>query len=185
VPIAPELARAIVDDYSHLSGFQMGRMWRKIRPHDTERPDLAAEEKEEAEVAARLAEHLSGVRCPPDYWATRADTDRRLLHEGAEPSVSGDELVQLQTRLIVFEGSPDGAAWRTMMHLSYKKRTRAEQAELDEFKRRYPTMPLKHYDFAYEGTRHMEEILREFRRDDGYTWHGNEDAIWKCVERCR
>jgi hypothetical protein len=163
----------------------MGRMWRKIRPHDTERPDPAAEEKEEAEVAARLAEHLRGVRCPPDYWAKQADTDRRLLDDGVEPAVSGDELVQLQARLIVFEGSPDGAAWCRMMHLSYKKRTRAEQAELDELNRRYPGMPLKHHDPLYEVTRHMEEILREHGRDDGSTWHGNEDAIWKCVERCR
>jgi hypothetical protein len=46
-------------------------------------------------------------------------------------------------------------------------------------------MPLKHYDPMYEGTRLMEEISREYRGESGFTWHGREDAIWKCVERYR
>ncbi len=74
--IAPELARAIVDDYERLKGLLRRAGWLAISPEFaqwTERPDPAAEE----EVAARLAGHLRNINCPPDYWAKQADTDRK------------------------------------------------------------------------------------------------------------
>ena len=74
-----------------------------------------------------------------------------------QPSLSDEELVEVKARLIVFDASPDGAAWRKMMHLSHKTRTRADQAELDELNRHYPGMPLKHYASWYEETRFWEE----------------------------
>jgi hypothetical protein len=183
--IAPELARAIVEDYKRLKDLLGRRRLLAISPvfaQFTKKPDPAAEE----EVAARLAGHLRGIRCPPDYWANQADTDRKDVQRfftGNEPLASCDEAIELQARLIVFGGSPDGALWRTMMGLHYRRRTRAQQAELDQPHRRYPGMPLKHYDPQYETTRHLEEIIRERRGKDRFTWHGYEDAIWKCVER--
>ncbi len=155
--IAPELARAIVEDYERLKDLLGGANWLAISPEfaqRTERPDPAAEEA----VATRLAGHLRGLHCPPDYGANQADADRKNVQRfftGNEPLASCEEAVQLRARLIVFGGSPEGAAWRRMMELSYRKRTRAEQAELDELRRRYPGMPLKDYQPFYENDRAM------------------------------
>jgi hypothetical protein len=193
--IAPEVARAIVDDYDCLTRLLsplwafMNRMLKKYGGTPGPEPDPAAEE----EAAARLAGHLREIHCPPDYWAKQADTDRKKLRDfsnSVEPSASGDEGVQLRARLIVFDGSPDGAAWRRMMELSYRKRTCAQQAELDELHRRYPGMPLKDYNPMYETIRHMEEVTRKDRAEksseqEAFTGHGFDDALWKRVQRYR
>jgi hypothetical protein len=195
--IAPELARAIVDDYERLKGLLGRARWLAISPvfaQITPKLDPAAEEQ----VAARLAEHLRDVRCPPDYWANRADADRKDIERffsGSEPLASCDEAVQLRARLIVFGGSPEGAAWRTMMELHYRKRTRAEQAELDQLHRRYPGMPLKSYHPFYESDRAMFEVLdgarRKFEglpqstRPAEHDWYGTENALWRRVDQYR
>jgi hypothetical protein len=138
--IAPELARAIVEDYKRLKDLLGRGRWLAISPvfaQSTETLDPAAEE----EAAARLAAHLRGLHCPPEYWANQADTDRKDFERfsyGNEPLSAREEGVQLLARMIVFEGSPEGAAWRRMMHLHYRKRTRAQQAELDQLHRATP-----------------------------------------------
>jgi hypothetical protein len=124
--IAPQVARAIVDAYERLRELLSRHRWHSFLSRlpkygrnceDIERPDIPAEE----EVAACLAEHLRNVLCPPNYWAKQADTDRRLRDE--QPSLSDRELVEVKARLIVFDASPDGAAWHKMMYLSHKTRT--------------------------------------------------------------
>jgi hypothetical protein len=181
---APGIAEAIVVEYYRLRELLSRYDFPKHLMMD--KPDPAAEE----EAARRLAECLRNVNCPPDYWVKQADTDRRL---DAEPSLSGDALVQVAARLIVFEGSPDGATWRRMMDLSYRKRNPAEQSELDELHRRYPGMPLKHYDWMYEASRNVEEKVRELAASgliDWTTpvesrWHSFADALWKRVQPYR
>ncbi len=189
--IAPELARAIVDDYERLKDL-LGRRTCISYPELAKflpRPDPAAEE----EVAARLAGHLRGIHCPPDYWANQADTDRRLTDDLQKPFVLSDALVQVKARLIVFGGSPEGAAWRRMMELHYRKRTRAEQAELDQLHQRYPAMPLKSYNLFYESDRKTFEALDEVRRKfEGqsiraaeHDWYRTQNALWKRVDPYR
>lgn len=188
--IAPELARAIVEDYGRLKDLLGRSRWMGFPEltKSTPKPDPVAEE----EVAARVAGHLRAVRCPPDYWANQADTDRRLT-DPLEPTVSGDALVQVKARLIVFGGSPEGAAWRRMMELHYRRRTRAEQAERDQLHRRYPAMPLKSYNPFYESDRSTFEALDEVRRKfEGqsiraadHDWYRTENALWKRVEPYR
>jgi hypothetical protein len=74
-----------------------------------------------------------------------------------------------------------------MMDLSYRRRNRAEQAELDQLHRRYPGMPLKHYDPMYETNRFTEEKILEYGADglveDG--WYSIENALWKRLDRYR
>ena len=64
--IAPERAQAIIAAYDCLG-------WPGNPDDPFGPPDPAAEE----ETATRLAELLRDARCPPDYWAKQADTDRR------------------------------------------------------------------------------------------------------------
>jgi hypothetical protein len=189
--IAPELARAIVEAHTRLDELLSHRRLYNSQFASLgqfERPDPAAEEG----AAARLAELLRDVHCPPDYWAKQADTDRRLRDAGNEPPVQSDGLTQVKARLIVFDGSPGGAAWRRIMDLSYGKRSRAEQAELDELHRRYPGMPLKHYVSWYEERREWEEVMRDLkerfppiggRPSESNTWYEREEALWKRVQR--
>jgi hypothetical protein len=176
--IAFERAQAIIAAY--------GRLGWSGNPNDPfGLPDPAAQE----ETAARLAELLRDVRCPPDYWTKQADTDRRDIQSYYQDrgSISSDEAVQLRARVIVFEGSPDGAAWRRMMHLTDSHRTPAGQAELDDLHRRYPGMPLEAHDS--ECVRRWKDSARKLRRnpepiereDDG--WYSA--PLWKLVQQYR
>jgi hypothetical protein len=112
--IAPERAQAIIAAYDCLGGLLFRHLWCGIPDHPFGLPDPAAEE----ETAARLAELLRDVRCPPDYWAKQADADRResnlITRTGVRSRVTKPS--QLRARMIVFQGSPDGAAWRRMMY---------------------------------------------------------------------
>jgi hypothetical protein len=100
----------------------------------------------------------------------------------------------------VFDASPDGAAWWRMKHLSYGKPTPAQQAELDQLRRRYPGMPLESHDGgSYEWSRFMKEKLREHvangliepREPVDHNWcnedtrYNDEKALWQRVERYR
>jgi len=181
--IAPERAQAIIAAYGCLEDLLGRHLWRGV-PNSEQYfglPDPAAEE----ETAARLAELLRDVRCPPDYWAKQADADRRDIQSYYQDldSISSDQAVQLKARVIVFQGSPDGAAWRRMMHLTDRRLTPAGQAELADLHRRYPGMPLKDHDSEY--LRKLKDQAREFRRnaepieweDDG--WYSS--AVWNLV----
>jgi hypothetical protein len=149
--IDPTLARTILEDYQ------------RLRCNFSGHPKPLPGEVEEA--AARLAASLRGVRCPDDYWAKQADTDRRLLNDlGFKTTLSEAEELQLKARMIVFDSSPDGAAWRRMFQLTYRKRNAAENAEFDELNRRYPGMPLEVYDSLVV----MVAKLEEQRRDAGH-----------------
>jgi hypothetical protein len=152
-----------------------GGKWKDII---IEAPDIPAEE----EAAARLAERLRNVHCPPNYWAKQADTDRRLRDE--QSSLSDRELVEVKARLIVFDASPDGAAWRKMMYLSRKTRTPADQAELDELNRHYPGMPLTHYAAWYKN-HYFEEQARKWDGGARSNWYKSEEALWTQVQRYR
>jgi hypothetical protein len=181
--IAPKVAREIVDDYQRLDDAISNSRLRRWFP--TEEPDPAAEER----AAARLAEHLQTIQCPPDYWRNQADTDRRFLEGGGRV---WDEYAQVKARQIVFDGSPDGVAWRRLMDLSYRKRTRAEQAELDQLHRRYPGMPLKDYNPFYETLRASEESIREAAANGLIeltepieSYYKNKNALWERVDRYR
>jgi hypothetical protein len=184
--IVPEIARAIRDEYNRLHEL----LWRwELLPFPFgEKPDPKAEE----EAAARLAEFVRNIDCPTDYWAKQADTDRRLSDINQKPPLSNDALAQVEARLIVFDGSPDGAAWRRMMDLSYRTRSLDEQAELDELQRRYPGMPLKHYDLMYEIARELEDKGRNLATDPlkrtkpfESCWHRTANALWKRVQPYR
>ncbi len=182
--IAPKVAEEIIDDYQYLEGALS-----PFRSLSIEKPDRGAEEK----AVARLAEHLRGIPCPPDYWRNQADTDRRFTEE--EDGQVWDQYAQAKARLIVFAGSPDGAAWRRMMDLmdvSDKRRTRAEQAELDELHRRYPGMPLKDYHPFHETYRVCKESIREAAANGQIelpepmgSYYSNENALWELVDRYR
>jgi hypothetical protein len=181
--IAPELARAIIDAHTRLHELLSSQHAYSVlgRFGGPEKPDPAAEE----EAAARLAELLLDVRCPADYWAKQADTDRRLWEDDIDHSA--DELDPVRARLIVFEGSSVGAVWRRMMELSYRPRTPAQQAELVELTRSYPGMPLEHHSRWYEEIRNMEEIVRKASGgSDGLsTRYEFEETLWKRVQRYR
>jgi hypothetical protein len=73
--IAPERAQAIIAAYDCLGNLLSRHLWRGIPAFEeiVGLPDPAAAE----EAAARLAELVRDVRCPPNYWAKQADTDRR------------------------------------------------------------------------------------------------------------
>jgi hypothetical protein len=183
--IAPELARAIVDAHTRLHELLSRQRAHSALGHfgGLEKPDPAAED----EAAACLAELLLDVRCPADYWAKQADTDRRLWENGIDQSVQAVELFPVRARLIVFDGSSVGAVWRRMMELSYRTRTPAQQAELDELTRSYPGMPLEHYSRWYEKIRNMEEMVRKANGGSHRlsSWYEFEEALWKRVQRCR
>jgi hypothetical protein len=177
--IAPKVALEIVDDYQYLEQAvcEIGL--------DLREPDPAAEEQ----AAARLAENLRGIQCPPDYWRNQADADLRFLEGSGRP---WDHYAQVKARRIVFEASPDGAAWRRMMDLSDRKRTRAEQAELDQLHLRYPGMPLKDYNPFYEFNRGFEASIREAVANGSMeltkpiaNCYSTEIAVWNRVDRYR
>jgi hypothetical protein len=182
--IAPERAQAIIAAYTDLGRLLFRHLWCGIPEHPFGLPDPAAEE----ETAARLAELLRDVRCPPDYWAKQADADRRDIESYYcdRGSISSDEAVQLRARVIIFQGSPSGAAWRRMMHLTDRHLTPAGQAELADLHRRYPGMPLKDHD--PECMRRWKKSMREFdrnaepiEREDNST----ENVLWNIVQQYR
>jgi hypothetical protein len=111
-----------------------------------------------------LGRAAAGYPLPPDYWAKQADTDRRDIQSYYDDrgSISSDEAVQLRARVIVFEGSPEGAAWRRMMYLTDTYLSPAGQAELADLHRRYPGMPLKDHDSPY--ARYCKDKARELDR---------------------
>jgi hypothetical protein len=113
---------------------------------------------------------------------------------------SGGEDILISARLIVFNASPDGAAWWRMKHLSYGKPTPAQQAELDQLRRRYPGMPLESHDGGlYEWSRFVDEKVREHVANglidpsqggdhnwyDEDTMYNDQKALWQRVERYR
>jgi len=158
--IDPRVARTLMDDRERLR--QLGR--KKL---DCD-PATSAEEKEESDLRARIAETARGITCPANYGLKEAEKDRHRLEcfflrrqsgASAKPLSEAEiaEEAQLAARVAAYNEGPECRARSRLFELTLKGFPRglsgAEAEELERLQKAYPPDPNHQFKDALEACR--------------------------------